>query len=63
MVEGWQKTSEYRHMGGGGLNFSKKRYMIFERFLLKSQKTSQNNFLKVGTDTGSFFTKCFILNF
>jgi len=30
---GWLKTSEYRHMGGGGLKLLKNRGMIFESFL------------------------------
>jgi len=30
-AKGWQKISEYRHMGGECLKFLKKRRMIFER--------------------------------
>jgi len=29
----WLKTSEYRHMGEGGLKLLKNCHMIFERFL------------------------------
>jgi len=38
---GWLKTSEYRHMGRGGLKLLKKRHMVFEHSLSDSyvQKT------------------------
>jgi len=38
---GWQKTSEYRHMGGRVKNFSKYRHMIFERSLSKLNSNSK----------------------
>jgi len=43
---GWLKTSEYRHMKGGGLKVLKNRHMIFEGSLYKNTWHSKSNDIK-----------------